>query len=373
MAYLGLEVQKPNKPLKKKSTYIFNKTSYDQIITDEEKDTRLPELLLEQAIKPYTQSGSTLTGTGTNGKFKATTTGTYTAFTIGGVSYAVKAGSETEIELTSGVWYSFILDTGAKTINFKAGGAGLNFKIVGGTTQPASPKENTIWVNTDTAIGEWQFSFTQPTTRADGTALKNSDLWVAIDIISNVGFNALKKCKMEIYPVKTMQFITNEWVEKPAKIYIDGNWLDLIGIVDYFYKNGNEYTGITGGWELTGTYGSIRETNILVGYEASMTKFESSCSTVDFVSLTHLETLSIHFSSIISTHSSGKGYVKLFNSYGDLILNSQIFNGSVNLSNYTHQVDVSAISGKCKISIHGSHSDGGYRQVSMVFDEVKCQ
>lgn len=42
------------------------------------------------------------------------------------------------------------------------GGASLNFKVVGGTSTPASPKENTIWVNTDTEITSWHFGADEP-------------------------------------------------------------------------------------------------------------------------------------------------------------------------------------------------------------------
>lgn len=48
---------------------------------------------------------------------------------------------------------------------FKSGvstGAPLNFKVVGGTTAPANPKENTIWVNTDTDINGYIFSGEDP-------------------------------------------------------------------------------------------------------------------------------------------------------------------------------------------------------------------
>lgn len=38
----------------------------------------------------------------------------------------------------------------------------LNFRVAGGTTQPTSPSENTIWVNTDTEISEWTFSAEDP-------------------------------------------------------------------------------------------------------------------------------------------------------------------------------------------------------------------
>lgn len=45
MSYLGLHTVKPAKPIKRKDTYIFPKTVASQIITDEEKDTRLPATL----------------------------------------------------------------------------------------------------------------------------------------------------------------------------------------------------------------------------------------------------------------------------------------------------------------------------------------
>lgn len=42
------------------------------------------------------------------------------------------------------------------------GPAGLNFEIVGGTTQPTNPKENTIWVNTAQDIHRWDFNAANP-------------------------------------------------------------------------------------------------------------------------------------------------------------------------------------------------------------------
>ncbi len=52
-------------------------------------------------------------------------------------------------------------------LNMSGGGGNpLNFKIVNGTSAPASPKENTIWVKTSTAITSWDFSATQPCRRS---------------------------------------------------------------------------------------------------------------------------------------------------------------------------------------------------------------
>lgn len=47
MAYLGLETQKPAKPLKQKTKYVFPKTTSDQVIVDEDTDKRLDETLEE--------------------------------------------------------------------------------------------------------------------------------------------------------------------------------------------------------------------------------------------------------------------------------------------------------------------------------------
>ena len=40
-----------------------------------------------------------------------------------------------------------------------AGGIDLNYEVVGGTTAPTNPKENTIWINTNVDIGEHMFSY----------------------------------------------------------------------------------------------------------------------------------------------------------------------------------------------------------------------
>ena len=44
----------------------------------------------------------------------------------------------------------------------KGGGTSLNFTVLGGTTRPTNPKENTIWVNTTVEFESWIFSADQP-------------------------------------------------------------------------------------------------------------------------------------------------------------------------------------------------------------------
>ena len=190
----------------------------------------------ENGLFTYVHSGNSLTGTGENGRFKAVAGGTYTSFTVNGTVCSVKCGEDTEIDLVDGAWYTFILD--GNNINFKQGGAGLNFKIVGGTTQPASPKENTIWVNTDIAIGYWQFASTQPETRTDGTALQNGDLWIATANSGTAKLNALKKNGIVLFVGICKQWNGSVWETKNAYIYQNSMWQTF---TMYLYNNGVSY------------------------------------------------------------------------------------------------------------------------------------
>ena len=100
------------------------------------------------------------------------------------------------------------------------GGAPLNFKVVGGTSAPASLKENTIWVNTDTAITSWAFRATQPATAAEGM------VWFFTGTQSSSEFNALKKNGIQVYPLSAKQYVSGAWVTKTAKSYQSGAWVD---------------------------------------------------------------------------------------------------------------------------------------------------
>lgn len=127
---------------------------------------------------------------------------------------------------------------------FGSGSAGVNFKIVGGTTQPTTTRENTIWVNTDTAISSWVFSATEPTEPTAGM------VWLQTGTYSNVEFNALRKNGIQVYPLAAKQYIDSAWVEKTAYSYQDGKWVTWLRR-EILYEPGNENTPVTGGWTYT--------------------------------------------------------------------------------------------------------------------------
>jgi len=128
-----------------------------------------------------------------------------------------------------------------KTINVKVLEAdpNLNFEIVGGTSEPTNPIENTIWINSDTEIGEYQFCSTEPTKRPDGTSLQNGDVWFKTGSISGISLNLLKQNNIDVQIVSTYQYINSNWVLINSKIYKNNNWENSS---TYLYYNGEKTT-----------------------------------------------------------------------------------------------------------------------------------
>lgn len=75
--------------------------------------------------------------------------------------------------------------------NAAAGGTSLNFKVVGGTTEPTNHKENMIWVNTSNKITGWYFSATQPRLRSNNKNLICYPFIYASRTVSGITFTDL--------------------------------------------------------------------------------------------------------------------------------------------------------------------------------------
>ena len=94
-------------------------------------------------------------------------------------------------------------------------GADLNFEIVGGTTQPSNPKENTIWVNTSNEITGWNFGAEEyrPTSSSEGM------IWIVSSNTSPANFNAITENAIIISIRDAYQYISGSWVKFNMKIY----------------------------------------------------------------------------------------------------------------------------------------------------------
>lgn len=102
-------------------------------------------------------------------------------------------------------------------LNMNGGGATLNFRVVGGTTAPANPKENTIWINTATPITSYIFSAAEP------SSVENGMVWISVGNASNVAFPATKKNPIMVYPLYSKQYVSGAWASVTAMTYQE-NW-----------------------------------------------------------------------------------------------------------------------------------------------------
>ena len=136
-------------------------------------------------------------------------------------------------------------------------GAELNFEVVGGTSRPANPKENTIWVNTSTAISGWAFG-----TKEDiSSSPANGAVLFVIDSANKTKFNALKENYIYMHTATAYQYISGTLKTVNAEIYQGGAWKKLRE--NRVFDNGNQITEITGGWSNSGyALSGFNHTNI---------------------------------------------------------------------------------------------------------------
>lgn len=120
-----------------------------------------------------------------------------------------------------------------------AGIDNLDFKIIGGTIQPDTATENTIWVNTEHEITNYYFTSAQPEVLSEG------EVWVCTGTLSAGAFNASKTGNLIVYPMSAKQMIEGVLTDVPAKTYQNGSWLDWSL---YLYNSGDECISLTGGW-----------------------------------------------------------------------------------------------------------------------------
>ena len=130
-----------------------------------------------------------------------------------------------------------------------AGGGGLAIEIVGGATQPSSPKDNTIWVNTDVAIGAVTLAPNAPASPAVG------DVWVNTtnkydSSGTNASTNILKVSEepfVEINVTNISQWDGSAWTRMDGSaIYANGVWTTMACWI-YNYGTLGEFTIKAGG------------------------------------------------------------------------------------------------------------------------------
>ena len=166
------------------------------------------------------------------------------------------------------------------------GGAGGKIYVVGGTVQPASPKENTIWVNTSVTITSWVMQYDQPASPTQGMA------WIVTSGYSNAALNPFSKMTAYYYIISAKVYNNGSWVRCGGSVYTNGTWHAMR---IYFYDHGDECSAVTGGW-ISGSSTSVSYTftknadNMYI-HDGSANYSSYSMYPTNLIDLTNISTL----------------------------------------------------------------------------------
>ena len=131
-------------------------------------------------------------------------------------------------------------------------GSGAGLRVVSGLTRPTSPRENTVWVKSDKAGRKYVLAESKPGSPEEGL------IWFSV-----TGAGIITEVRV---------YIDDTWTAVDTYLYAGGNWVKIYTAWDgiLFYA-GNQYTEITGGWDVTGNGVNVGNT-ISAGYGEARTK-----------------------------------------------------------------------------------------------------
>ena len=201
------------------------------------------------------------------------------------------------------------------------GSGGLNFAVIGGLTQPTSPRENTIWVKTETKIPSWVFSPTEPTKPEVGMVFFKTAL------TSSVGFNALRKNEIAVLPTYAKQYIGGQWKNMEAYAYIGGTLVQFSRETLYLYSNGDECVAVTGGWEAVKGTLTKGENAMTLAVSNNTTGYVRTVKAIDLTGIATMELLFDY--SFTNTSSSkpnlaSKAVVRMVSNTGEVIAATEV-------------------------------------------------
>ena len=101
--------------------------------------------------------------------------------------------------------------------NFTGSGLPLDLEVIGGTTQPAQPAENTVWLNTSIEIGEVYLQENQPSDPAAG------DVWIDTSA-EGTTLEVMQSPYLEIEIGTVKQYNGTAWSAPDVQVYKAGEW-----------------------------------------------------------------------------------------------------------------------------------------------------
>ena len=131
-------------------------------------------------------------------------------------------------------------------------GSGIAIKIKGGTTAPANPTENLVWVNTSETITKTIVSYDEPESPTAGT------VWIKPADNGNNTVSLSRRDTVVLRVGVVSQYISSAWVGKDTHVYVSGSW---VPIQEWVYNNGTKYSEFTPQTGSNGMYSDESATN----------------------------------------------------------------------------------------------------------------
>lgn len=208
------------------------------------------------------------------------------------------------------------------------GGGGGNFSVVGGLTQPTSPKENMIWVKANVKKApKYVFAEAAPEAPFEGL------IW-----FSATGDGIITQANV---------YADGAWNRVDVYMYLSGTWVHIASAIVYLYNKGDTCDAVSGGWEAAAWYvnsGSVGsapnltygDSNLTVNY----TRKDGLLDTRASVNLDKIRKVC----AVISGNGSAKSALAVSAGSGSIGFPPNV-KASKSLFNGTVELDVSALSG----------------------------
>ena len=238
----------------------------------------------------------------------------------------------------------------------------LRYRVYGGTTPPASPREYDFYIKTTTPITAFELN---SWTNAQPTwFVGNGHVYIVSEVWNTDSINLVKDgngISLPFRPKWCWQQINGQWYQMEAYFY-RGGWVKFSDYKDTppwsgtLFYNGDQYTDITGGWTGADSYSPNLRATL---YSGTIT-----ISTASAVDLSGFSTLKFMGS------GNGANSGGTYSAKCKIVNESGVEVASVDFqSNGTYAVSVAALSGKHYVRFVAAGSRGNNLNISKVWFE----
>lgn len=235
-------------------------------------------------------------------------------------------------------------------MNFVLKKSDLNFKVYTVPSKPTAPgAANDIAIISSVPMTNWLMSPEKPF----GIPRNDGDVWIQYSTTKGDIKNILKQNAMMIATISAWQYVDGAWVDVTAVSCQGGEWVDW---VVYLYKNGNEYTNITGGWTYKSAGGMSCQfaKDGIVFTQTATSNQHASAYPVNKIDLTNVNRIVINITEVQPTTSNADFSIFVHPTEPEALFGGNFWFEHFIRSRVVGEVslDVSAYSGKYYVGVN---------------------